>query len=170
MRLTFTFRYSITLEFARVSSKEEFWLSFGRAVNRIGYPTPIQSEIDLLDVFASKSSEPLERNVVFIIDEFDVLLDEKAEDACSSFLQIMRGVRNSPSNTKILSVVCIGTAAILELNQAVRSLSPFNVTDNFRNNGLTMKQMKELYTEFAKDLGLSIDDEVIEDIFVKTDG
>ncbi|KAI1319084.1 hypothetical protein EDD11_004973 [Mortierella claussenii] len=97
-------------------------------------------------------------------------------EASSSLLSAIRAIRNDPSKgTKqpthvIHSVVSIGTYAILQLNQTNLALSPFNANDNFQNIGLSVDQVRSLYHEFAEDRRITIEDEVIDDIFLACNG
>lgn len=114
--------------------------------------------------------------MVLFFDEFDVIHDDNATEACSSMLSVIRAIRNDltrgiENKTHVIHpIVSIGTYAILMLNQTHPTLSPFNISDNFQNRSLSMGKVFELYYEFAKDRSLTIDDRVMEDIFLKTNG
>ncbi|KAG0000632.1 hypothetical protein BGZ79_005647 [Entomortierella chlamydospora] len=111
-----------------------------------------------------------ERPVVIFFDEFDILHRENWKEARDSILGAIRSLKNDPPKHVIRSIVSIGTYAILQLNQTGQELSPFNASDNFQNTSLSLDQVRELYLEFAKDREMVIEDNVIGDIFKKTNG
>ncbi|KAF9354509.1 hypothetical protein BGX34_010969 [Mortierella sp. NVP85] len=91
-------------------------------------------------------------------------------------LSIMRELKNTPRRASgelvhmIRSIVSIGTYAILKLNQDDSRLSPFNISDDFQNTSLSLDQVHMLYREFAADRGITIVDEVMDNIFSETRG
>ncbi|RUS14169.1 hypothetical protein BC937DRAFT_94240, partial [Endogone sp. FLAS-F59071] len=91
-------------------------------------------------------------------------------------LSMIREIRNDPAKgrprakTVIQSIVSIGTFAILSLSQDNVTASPFNAVENFRNVSLTKEQVQELFQEFASDRDITIDPEVVDDIFLLTNG
>ncbi|CAG8579540.1 8880_t:CDS:2 [Gigaspora rosea] len=48
--------------------------------------------------------------------------------------------------------------------------SPFNVNEPFQNPNFTLEQVQFIYKEFANEYELTIDQEVIEDIYIQTNG
>ncbi|CAG8754795.1 15930_t:CDS:2, partial [Cetraspora pellucida] len=48
--------------------------------------------------------------------------------------------------------------------------SPFNINEPFQNPNFTLEQVQFLYKEFADEYELTIDQEVIEDIYIQTNG
>ncbi|KAF0517974.1 transcriptional regulator [Gigaspora margarita] len=59
---------------------------------------------------------------------------------------------------------------ILHLSSDRITTSPFNVRDPFRNPNFTLEQVQTVYKEFENDSKLTIDPEIIEDIFNRTNG
>ncbi|KAI1302992.1 hypothetical protein EDD11_005445 [Mortierella claussenii] len=159
------------MEGISVSSKEMLWSSLGKHLRKLGYPVDIKDSDDFLGEFYTQKKWG--RPLVIFFDEFDALFSDGAAEACSSMLSTIRTIRNDPNRWTtgaVHSIVSIGTYAILQLNQTNRALSPFNISDNFRNTSLSRDQVRELFHEFADDRDTSIDDNVIENIFVKTGG
>ena len=47
---------------------------------------------------------------------------------------------------------------------------PFNVTDFVQSSYFTIDETRKLFREFAEDLGFSIDDAIVEDVWAKSNG
>lgn len=130
---------------------------------------------DIMNVFALEAEiwrylfEEPDRKVVLFFDEFDTLLSPNQKQVCDSFLTNLRIIKTSP-HYAIKSVVGIGTFSILNLNTSNRSVSPFNVSDAFKNPNFTEDEVKLIYDEFINEYGLEIDDLIIKDIYVQTNG
>ncbi|CAB4480140.1 unnamed protein product [Rhizophagus irregularis] len=130
---------------------------------------------DIMNVFALEAEiwrylfEEPDRKVILFFDEFDTLLSPNQKQVCDSFLTNLRIIKTSP-HYAIKSVVGIGTFSILNLNTSNRSVSPFNVSDAFKNPNFTEDEVKLIYDEFINEYGLEIDDLIIKDIYVQTNG
>ena len=109
------------------------------------------------------------KNPVVIFDECDVLYKAN-DDVRSSFLGMMRGIKNAKEYYAILSCVFIGPFSILHLNSDKITVSPFNVKDPFSNPNFTLEQVQTLYKEFEDNFKLTIDPEIIKDIYNRTNG
>ena len=110
-----------------------------------------------------------DKHVVLFIDEFDALL-EVHDDIKSSFLGTIRAIKNARDYYALLSLVAIGPFSILHLSSDRITTSPFNVRDPFRNPNFTLEQVQTVYKEFEDDFKLTIDPEIIEDIYNRTNG
>ncbi|CAG8678044.1 3304_t:CDS:10, partial [Gigaspora margarita] len=110
-----------------------------------------------------------ENRVVLFIDEFDMLY-HATEDVLSSCLNTLHGIKGTKENYAIWSVVAIGPFSILYLNSNNFTTSPFNVNEPFKNPNFTLEQVQFLYKEFEDEYNLTIDQEVIEDIYTQTNG
>lgn len=114
--------------------------------------------------------------MVLFFDEFDKLHLDTAVEARDSVLGAIRDLKNNPLQPSgerahvIRSIVSIGTYAILKLNQTNSRLSPFNISDDFQNTSLSLDQVRMLYRQFAVDRGITIVDEVMDNIFSETRG
>ncbi|RGB24234.1 hypothetical protein C1646_773377 [Rhizophagus diaphanus] len=87
------------------------------------------------------------KSVVIFIDEFDRLYG---------------------AIDKVLIIV--GTFGILVLNSSNNYDSPFNVRDPFQNPNLSKEQVQRLFKEFGLEHKLNVESEVIEDIYLQTNG
>jgi|SRR5581483_2705176 len=181
--------YSVTLDDLVFNDETSFWKSFGRrirqmlihtlGINSAGSIPPIESAdqfgeafLKTNDLFLLLEEENMnlpDKPFVIFIDEFDILLSSLYETVCSSFLTKLRGIKTSLIYT-IYSVIGIGTYSILDLNQSERRFSPFNIRDSFSNPNFTKDQVKTLYNEFTKEYEIEIEDQVIEDIYVQSNG
>jgi hypothetical protein len=108
------------------------------------------------------------KHVVLFIDDFDELFGAHDDDIKSSFLETIRAIKNESDNYALLSLVAIGPFSILHLNSDRIPTTPFDVV--FRNPKFTLKQVQTVYKEFENDFKLTIDPEIIEDIYNRTNG
>ncbi|CAG8809104.1 7945_t:CDS:2, partial [Gigaspora rosea] len=153
-----------------IKSVDNFWHTFGSHlyldVPKYIRPDSINSSNDF-DLMFQKSK--WENRVVIFIDEFDMLY-HATEDVRSSCLNTLRGIKGTKENYAIWSVVAIGPFSILYLNSNNFTTSPFNVNEPFKNPNFTSEQVQFLYKEFADEYKLTIDQEIIEDIYMQTNG
>jgi len=154
-----------------METKKSFWLSMGTALN-INAPKyfgngDVKSSDDFLRKF--QKAQWNDKHVVLFIDEIDALLGAH-DDIKSSFLGVIRAIKNTKENYALLSSVAIGPFSILHLNSDRITTSPFNIRDPFRNPNFTLEQVQTVYKEFEDDFNLTIDPEIIEDIYNRTNG
>ncbi|GET57748.1 P-loop containing nucleoside triphosphate hydrolase protein [Rhizophagus irregularis DAOM 181602=DAOM 197198] len=108
-----------------------------------------------------------ERIILFFFDEFERLF-EMNEDIRSNFLCILRATRNSIENFVIQTIVVIGTYSILYTNS--QKTSPFNIKVLVRNPNFTLGQVRALFKDFGEDNKMDFEQQIIEDIFIQTNG
>ncbi len=107
-----------------------------------------------------------DEKLVLIIDEFDGI----PQDAVSGFLHalrtiyVQRSMRDCP-----YSIGIVGVKSITQLNLN-RSISPFNIQDEFTLPNFTIEQVHELLTQWTDDIGQPFAPEVIENIHRQTAG
>ncbi|KAF7730082.1 hypothetical protein EC973_003028 [Apophysomyces ossiformis] len=165
----------VDLQGTDTTCEENFWVGLNRELRIFRLPLEFNNSTGFLEAFSARHNR-WDRPVVIFFDEFDKLLQDNSAYVCSSVLEIIRHIRNNSYKTGehrkyvIHSIVSIGTYATLRLNQTQQAFSPFNTSENFQNESLSMDQVLKLYQEFAKDRSMTIDDRVIEDIFLKTNG
>ncbi len=106
------------------------------------------------------------QRVILIIDEFDGI----PKDAMRGFLHSLRRiyVSNFPSRCPH-SVGIVGVKSITQLNYD-RSISPFNIQDEFNLPNFTGEQVQELLGQYTDEVGQSFVPEVIESIHKQTAG
>jgi len=140
--------------------------TFTLAIQRLN---PLWSEVKK---YRRNNNQP-EHNkfLVIFVDEFDELAYGKAEIR-EDFLSKIRGLKGDDLFV-INSFVGIGTYNILQLGTASHILSPFNVTDAFRNPNFTEEQVKSLFRQFLEERSddeYQIDDKVIKSIYLNSNG
>ena len=107
-----------------------------------------------------------DEKLVLIIDEFDGI----PGDAVNGFLHALRNIyvhrsmRGCP-----YSVGIVGVKNITQLNLN-RSISPFNIQDEFTLSNFTLEQVGELLTQYTDEVGQAFAPEVIENIHKQTAG
>ena len=155
---------------------KQFWKSIGQAIQpRIGEACvafdrnpipPITSQQTFLGAFLAKNWA---LKVVILIDELSEL-HSASKEVRDDFLRALRVTRNDPDPYAIESVIAAGTFSILLLIPSQSSISPFNVSDRIDNSYFTVEETRTLFDEFAQDHGIMIDNAVVEDIWVRSNG
>ena len=102
---------------------------------------------------------------VIVIDEFDGI----PQDALSDFLHTLRHIYISGKPRCPHSVGIIGVKSIAQLNYD-RSISPFNIQDEFHLPNFTLEQVQELLTQYTDEVGQPFTPEVVASIHKQTAG
>ncbi len=101
-----------------------------------------------------------------IIDEFDGI----PPDAIRGFLHTLRQIYLSNTGLKCpYSVGIVGVKNISQLNYD-RSISPFNIQDEFKLSNFALAQVEELYSQYTEETGQPLIPEVIEAVHTQTAG
>ena len=148
--------------------EEKFWSSFGRYLARTALQRikDINSGSEFADLF---SISEWEKKVVLFIDEYDVMYTAN-DDTISSFLKVVRGIKARKEEYAIWSINVVGPFSILHLSSKEVTTSPFNVKEPFQNPNFTQKQVQILFKEYENEERIIIDQEVIKDIYMRTNG
>ena len=105
------------------------------------------------------------KKVVLLIDEFDGI----PQDVVSDFLYTLRNIYLADELQCPHSVGIVGVKSISQLNYD-RSVSPFNIQDEFRLPNFTLQQVQELLSQYTDEVGQDFAPEVIESIHKQTAG
>lgn len=105
------------------------------------------------------------QRVVLIIDEFDGI----PQDAVKGFLHALRHIYVAGKPRCPHSVGIVGVKNITQLNYD-RSISPFNIQDEFLLPNFTLAQVHELLEQYTQDVGQPFTSEVIETLHKQTAG
>lgn len=131
--------------------------------------TKMTNHISMMDFFEEFSSmlndDQGNQKVVVVIDEFDGI----PQVVLSDFLHSLRAIYLSDQTRCIHSVGIIGVKSISQLNYD-RSVSPFNIQDEFSLPNFTIQQVEELFTQYTDETGQPILPEVIEVLHKQTAG
>ena len=107
-----------------------------------------------------------QKKVVIIIDEFDAI----PSDAVRGFLHSLRYIYLEESEARCpYSVGIVGVKNITQLNYD-RSISPFNIQDEFRLPNFTHAQVNELLAQYTAAVGQGFAPEVITALHKQTAG
>ena len=107
-----------------------------------------------------------QQKVVLIIDEFDAIPPE----AVRGFLHSLRYIYLDTSGVRCpYSVGIVGVKNITQLNYD-RSISPFNIQDEFHLPNFTLAQVQELLEQYTDEVGQAFAPEVITAIHKQTAG
>ena len=105
------------------------------------------------------------QKVVLIIDEFDAI----PQDAVTGFLRSLRHIYLSGRTRCPHSVGIVGIKNIIQLNYD-RSISPFNIQQEFHLPNFTREQVQELLGQYTDEVGQVFAPEVITAIHKQTAG
>ena len=103
--------------------------------------------------------------VVLLIDEFDGI----PPTVVSDFLYALRQIYLSDEMHCPHSVGIVGVKSIAQLNYD-RSVSPFNIQDEFRLPNFTLEQVHELLSQYTDEVGQAFDSEVVASVHKQTAG
>ena len=142
-----------------LSGKLSRFLSDSKITNHI-------SMMDFFEQFSSILNDDYGvQKVVVIIDEFDGI----PQAVLSDFLHSLRDIYLSDQTRCIHSVGIIGVKSITQLNYD-RSVSPFNIQDEFFLPNFTLQQVEELLRQYTDETGQVFLPEVVESLHKQTAG
>lgn len=128
--------------------------------------TEINDQVTMLEFFQDFGDFLGEEKLVLIIDEFDGI----PRDAVNGFLHALRNIYVHRSMRKCpYSVGIVGVKNVTQLNLN-RSISPFNIQDEFTLPNFTLEQVCELFGQYTDEVGQTFDPEVLENIHRQTAG
>ena len=128
--------------------------------------TTLTDNVSMLRGFRALARVLGDQRVVILIDEFDGI----PPAVMSDFLYALRRIyisRTTPRCPHSLSIV--GVKSIAQLNYD-RSVSPFNIQDDFALPNFTPAQVQELLGQYTAEVGQDFASEVIESIHKQTGG
>ena len=136
------------------------------ALNQFLKNTKLTDHITMLEFFQKFGAFLGDEKLVLIIDEFDGM----PHDAVKSFLRALRNIYVHRSMRQCpYSVGIVGVKSITQLNLD-RSISPFNIQDEFTLPNFTLDQVNELLAQYTDEVGQTFAPEVIENIHRQTAG
>ena len=107
----------------------------------------------------------MKQKVVLLIDEFDAI----PRDAVTGFLRSLRHIYLSGKTRCPHSVGIVGVKNIIQLNYD-RSISPFNIQDEFHLPNFTLEQVRELLGQYTEEVGQVFAAETVVSIHKQTAG
>ena len=127
----------------------------------------IQDHISFGQFFRMLSRELPGKKIVMVIDEFDGI----PHDALKGFLHSLRRIylvrREGEKFPHGVGIVGVRSVAQLGYD---RSISPFNIQDEYHLPNFTEAQIAELYQQYTGEVGQAFETEVISLVHEKTDG
>ena len=158
-RLYYMIRQEIEVVFQRQEKK------LSAALTQFLEETQLTDEFSMIIFFQRLSSLLQNKRVVIVIDEFDGI----PQTVVSEFLYALRHIYLSDEPRCPHSVGIIGVKSINQLNYD-RSVSPFNIQDEFNLPNFTLEQVQELLGQYTNEVGQAFAPEVIESIHKQTAG
>ncbi len=131
--------------------------------------TTLTDHLSMLEFFRQLASlldaEDSEQKVVIIIDEFDGI----PEAALSNFLHTLRHIYIAGKPRCPHSVSIIGVKSIIQLGYD-RSISPFNIQDEFHLPNFTLEEVRDLFGQYTAEVHQAFAPEVITSTYKQTVG
>ena len=127
--------------------------------------TQLTDEFSMIVFFQQLSDYLQNKRVVIVIDEFDGI----PQTVVSDFLYALRHIYLSDEPRCPHSIGIIGVKSINQLNYD-RSVSPFNIQDEFRLPNFNLDQVQKLLGQYTDEVGQAFAPEVIKSIQKQTAG
>ena len=128
--------------------------------------TKLTDHVAMLRFFQEFANFLEDEKLVLIIDEFDGI----PRDALRGFLHSLRAIYVHRSMRKCpYSVGIVGVKNVTQLNLD-RSISPFNIQDEFTLPNFTLEQVHELLAQYTEEVGQPFAPEVVKSIHRQTAG
>jgi hypothetical protein len=128
--------------------------------------TDISSHIEMREFFEQLGSYLKNQRLAIIIDEFDGI----PTSVVGTFLHTLRRIYLSKTPNRCpYSVGIVGVKSITQLNYD-RSISPFNIQDEFELPNFTRSQVRTLLGQYTKETGQAFATDVIDGIHKQTAG
>ncbi len=140
--------------------------AFSEALTEFLEKAEITDHLSMRRFFRNFSKLLGDQRVILIIDEFDGI----PKEAVTGFLHALRRIYvSNPVSRCPHSVGIVGVKSITQLNYD-RSISPFNIQDEFNLPNFTLEQVQELLGQYTEEVGQSFVPEVIASIHKQTAG
>ena len=128
--------------------------------------TKITNHVSMREFFEELANLLKHQRLVIVIDEFDGIPQIVVRD----FLHSLRRIYLSGVDARCpFSLGIVGVKSITQLNYD-RSISPFNIQDEFALPNFTLEQVQELLAEYTEAVGQPFTPEVIEALHRQTAG
>ena len=139
--------------------------NLGDSLNRFLASAEITEHISMRKFFEDLGCLLEKQRFVMIIDEFDGI----PQGAIRGFLHSLRHIYLSGRTRCPHSVGIVGVKSITQLNYD-RSVSPFNIQDEFKLPNFTLEQVQELLSQYTNEVGQPFTSETVAAIHKQTAG
>ena len=136
------------------------------ALSRFLENAGLTDHVSLRRLFRNLANVLSDHRIVLTIDEFDGI----PQTVVSDFLYTLRRIYISRTTTRVpYSLGIVGVKSITQLDYD-RSVSPFNIQDEFALPNFTNQQVQELLSQYTEEVGQIFAPEVIETLYKQTAG
>ena len=126
----------------------------------------IADRVEMLDFFEAVGQHLTDYRIVLLLDEFDGI----PSDAVQGFLHALRHIYISDVAVRCpYSVGIVGVKNVTQLNYD-RTISPFNIQEEFHLPNFTLAQVQELLGQYTAEVGQPFEPEVVETLHRQTGG
>ena len=167
-RLTYEIRWEIESVFEKRGGTPS------KALTQFLENTPLTDDFSMLMFFRqlgrlldsdAHSAVPAFKRVVLLIDEFDGI----PQTVVGDFLYALRQIYLSGKQRCPYSIGIVGVRSITQLDYD-RSVSPFNIQDEFKLPNFTVEQVDTLFSQYTDEVGQAFGPEVIHTLHKQTAG
>ncbi len=127
--------------------------------------TTVTNHLSMVRCFGTLANLLENQKIVLLIDEFDGI----PKTVVSDFLYALRQIYLSDEMQCPYSMGIVGVKNIRQLDYD-RSISPFNIQDEFRLPNFTLEQVQELFAQYTDEVGQAFAPEVTAAIHKQTAG
>ena len=167
-RLTYKIHWEITDVFENRGGTPS------EALNEFLENTPLTDDFSMINFFRQLGrllasdvhhAVPAFKRVVLLIDEFDGI----PQTVVGDFLYALRQIYLSGKQRCPYSIGIVGVRSITQLDYD-RSVSPFNIQDEFKLENFTVEQVDALLSQYTDEVGQAFTPEVIHSLYKQTAG
>ena len=126
----------------------------------------LSNHVSMRRLFRNLANLLSDHRIILTIDEFDGIPPAVVSD----FLYTLRRIYISRTTARVPhSLGIVGVKSITQLDYD-RSVSPFNIQDEFALPNFTIQQVQELLSQYTEEVGQAFAPEVIETLYKQTAG
>ena len=126
----------------------------------------LTDHVSMRRLFRNLANVLSDHRIVITIDEFDGI----PQTVVSDFLYTLRRIYISRTTPRVpYSLGIVGVKSITQLDYD-RSVSPFNIQDEFALPNFTIQEVQELLSQYTEEVGQTFAPEVIETLYTQTAG
>jgi hypothetical protein len=137
------------------------------AVNRFLNKHHLTNHVSLRLLFEKLNKIIQYKKIVIFIDEFDGIPFDELED----FLTTLRGLYIKYKKVKEKALYSIGLIGIRNITKLiVGGVSPFNIADQVEMPPFSLKNVRDLYSQYTEETNQPFTDDAIKKIYEETEG
>jgi len=141
--------------------------SMHEEVNRYLNVHPVSDHIDFREMFEELNRIIKNKKIVVFIDEFDGIPVNELENFLTALRELYQTYKMR-NDKALYSVGLVGIRNITKL--IVGGVSPFNIADQIKLPAFSLKNIRELYKQYAEETNQPFSDDAVKKIYEETAG